>query len=413
MKRYSLVINAFLVSFVAIAPCPSLYAEVLLQSDSVTKFGEKDFSYFFIEAEDFHDDDPGGAGASWLLSSDEAALAITVNDTAMDEAGNLIEPDPGAFASGGESITNVNFNSFASDNAGGEHDIQYLVQFDTPGSYHLYIRHHSPVGPELNRNQNDSFYYPIEFGEAPLQNKANGDDYGILESIEFPDDVDRRGPWVWFAARSTVENSEQDPPIDQNPATFLTYEVTADMVGEPLELEFDHRETGTMLDAFLFLETTSGLPPTSGTGPDGNGFFGANDPVDLEFGLMNLAPNVATDPNDCNTDGLVDIADTLCATADTIDAILTAGNLIKGDGDGNGTVEFADFLKLSSNFGAAGNYQDGNYDLIGGVEFADFLTLSSNFGQSNAAVAAVPEPSAALLAIGIACLPMLARKRRE
>lgn len=388
-------------------------AEVLLQSDSVARFGEKDFAYFFIEAEDFHDNAPTGE-ASFLLSSDEEALAITVNDVDTDpETGELIEPDPGAFASGGESITNVLFNSLASDNDGGLHDIQYQIQFDTPGTYNLYIRHHSPVGPELNRNQNDSFYYPLEFGEDPFQNKANGDDYGILESMEMPGDVARRGPWIWFAARDEVENSEQDPPIDQNPATFAEYQVTQSMVGEALALEFDHRETGVMLDAFLFIETGSGLPPTNGEGPDGLGFFGIGDAVDMEFGLTNLGVGTMSDPNDCNMDGVVDIEDTLCATSDTIGDILAAANLIQGDADGNSKVEFADFLTLSGNFGKPGNYKEGNFDLVGGIEFADFLILSSRFGQSSAATSAVPEPSGVTaLLIGLAVAPWIGRKKR-
>ena len=390
------------------------YGDVLLQSDSRARFGEKDFAYFFIEAEDFHDNDPAFLGASWLLSSSEEAVAMIVNDTDTDpDTGELIEPDPWAYASGDESITNVVFNSTVTNDTGGGHEVQYLVEFDTPGTYYLYIRQHSPVGPELNRNQNDSFYYPIEFGIDPFQNKANGDDYGLLESSEFPGDTARRGPWVWFAARNEVENSEQDPPIDQNPATFLAYEVTSDMVGDTLELEFDHRETGAMLDAFLFIETNSGLPPTNGEGPDGTGFFGVGDLVDIEFGLSNLGTDIGGDPNDCNGDGVVDIEDTLCATSDTIGDILAAANLLQGDADGNGMVDFTDFVALADNFGQEGNYKQGNFDLIGGVEFADFVILSDNFGKSAGAVAAVPEPSGwALILFGVFLVSWTRRDHR-
>lgn len=388
IRRVSVLVTCFVVWLAT----PFLAnSEVLLQSDSRERFGEKDFAYFFIEAEDFHDNAVVGE-ESWILSSHEDALAIIVNDVDVDpDTGELIEPDPWAFASGDESITNVYHNSTVTNDVGGEHDVQYQLQFDTAGIYHLYIRHHSPIGPELNRNQNDSFYYPIEFGEAPLQNKANGDDYGILESIEAPGDVEQRGPWVWFAARDEVENSEQDPPVDQNPSTFLEYEVTSDMVGEPIALEFDHRETGAMLDAFLFLETSSGLPPTSGVGPDGMGFFGVGDLVDIEFGLSNLG-SAGADPNDCNLDGAVDIDDTLCATPESITDVLGTANLIAGDADGNGRVDFLDFLTLAGNFGQEGNYKEGNFDLVGGVQFLDFLTLAGNFGMSSSVAAAVPEP---------------------
>ena len=157
-----------------------------------------------------------------------------------------------------------------------------------------------------------------------------------------------------------------------------------------MELEFDHRETGTMLDAFLFIETSSGLPPTNGAGPDGMGFFGVGDLVDMEFGLANLGTETG-DPNDCNGDGRVNIEDTLCATSDTIEGILASAQLVQGDADGNGMVEFADFLVLSGNFGNEGNYKEGNFDLQGGIEFADFLLLSSNFGKSFGGARAVPE----------------------
>ena len=388
----------------------SSHGDVLQQSESRAQFGEKDFAYFFIEAEDFHDNAVVGE-ESWILSSHEDALAIIVNETDVDpDTGELVEPDPWAYASGDESITNVYHNSTVTNDVGAEHDVQYMLEFDTAGTYYLYIRHHSPVGPELNRNQNDSFYYPIEFGEAPLQNKANGDDYGLLESMEFPEDTARRGPWVWFAAREQVENSEQDPPIDQNPGTFLEYQVTSDMVGEPVALEFDHRETGTMLDAFLFIESNSGLPPTNGAGPDGNGFFGVGDLVDIEFGLSNLG-TASGDPNDCNMDDAVDIEDTLCATADTLSDVLEAAGLTQGDADGNGAVEFADFLVLSGNFGQEGDYKQGNFDLMGGVEFADFLILSGNFGAAAGGVKTVPEPGAMLLWSGVLLLSLLRPSR--
>ena len=89
-------------------------------------------------------------------------------------------------------------------------------------------------------------------------------------------------------------------------------------------------------------------------------------------------------------------------------------NDLGGDFDGNGSVEFADFLVLSSNFGTAvSNYEDGDIDCNGNVEFADFLVLSSNFGNTlNGQAASVPEPSAIALTIP-ALLMLMARKRRS
>ena len=71
----------------------------------------------------------------------------------------------------------------------------------------------------------------------------------------------------------------------------------------------------------------------------------------------------------------------------------------QGDVDGSGTVDFADFLVLSANFGEAiegPGHESGDLDCSGAVDFADFLVMSSSFGQQVGAEA-VPEPSSAAL----------------
>ena len=342
MQPYPVYRGLFVASlcFFCLSLSHTARGDVLLQSDSRATHGEKPFSYFFIEAEDFDSNDPYGFGESWLLSSEEESLFVTVSEEIDPETDEPFELDPGAYASGGESITNALVQSTVTNTEGGGHDVQYLLQFDTAGTYHLYIRQHSPMGPETNRNPNDSFYYPIEFGEEPIQLKANGDDYGLLESMEFPGDTFRRGPWIWFAAREEVFNDEQDPPIDQDPDTFLEFDVTEGMVGETLILDFDHREDGTMLDAFLFIDVNSGLPPTNGEGPDGNGFFGPGDLVDQEFGLLNLGVEPPDNvPGDYNADQLVDAADIDLQAV----AMKTPNeNLDVFDENGDGTIDIDD-----------------------------------------------------------------------
>ena len=85
---------------------------------------------------------------------------------------------------------------------------------------------------------------------------------------------------------------------------------------------------------------------------------------------------------------------------------------LAGDINGSGTVDFADFLILSSNFGTmvAAN-MDGDLDGDGSVAFSDFLILSDNFGTS-AAASAVPEPSGFAL-LGLACLSGGLLRRRQ
>jgi len=79
---------------------------------------------------------------------------------------------------------------------------------------------------------------------------------------------------------------------------------------------------------------------------------------------------------------------------DTSSVYLKTHSALVGDADGNGTVEFGDFLILSSNFGTQGNWPKGDFDGDSDIAFADFLLLSKNFGNSAAAqVANAPEPN--------------------
>jgi hypothetical protein len=87
-----------------------------------------------------------------------------------------------------------------------------------------------------------------------------------------------------------------------------------------------------------------------------------------------------------------------------------------GDLDGNGTVEFADFLVLSANFGqpGGGDHTLGDIDCNGTVEFADFLVLSANFGQAVGAES-VPEPasSVTLCLAGLLIAHLRPRRQRK
>ena len=117
------------------------------------------------------------------------------------------------------------------------------------------------------------------------------------------------------------------------------------------------------------------------------------------------------DPLDCNGDGTVNILDANCTSQGDLDGFLAGLSpaSLRGDTDGNGTVEFADFLVLSGRFGQAGGFTDGDFDGSGTVDFADFLTLSSAFGQgAQGSLSAVPEPSTGgwipAVLVAVACL---------
>lgn len=118
-------------------------------------------------------------------------------------------------------------------------------------------------------------------------------------------------------------------------------------------------------------------------------------------------------PGDCDMDGSVNANDLACVgTVEQRDVVLNQLNTLPGDLDGNGDVSFPDFLTLSQHFGQdLVSYSRGNIDLQGGIDFADFLILSTNFG-SNPGAAAVPEPSAFIVALfGLVCLAEVTRIR--
>lgn len=84
----------------------------------------------------------------------------------------------------------------------------------------------------------------------------------------------------------------------------------------------------------------------------------------------------------------------------------------QGDLDGNGKVEFADFLVLSGNFGNdVASHTEGDIDCNGKVEFADFLVLSGNFGNDVGGAASVPEPSGRTTLLSIGIIAMCCRRR--
>ena len=81
---------------------------------------------------------------------------------------------------------------------------------------------------------------------------------------------------------------------------------------------------------------------------------------------------------------------------DVLANALSQLDILAGDADQNGTVEFNDFLALAGNFGQTDvGYAGGDLNCNGEVEFSDFLTLAGNFGQQS--VASVPEPSAIIM----------------
>ena len=118
---------------------------------------------------------------------------------------------------------------------------------------------------------------------------------------------------------------------------------------------------------------------------------------------------------DCSGNGRLTAKDLDCvATLETRDIVLGALGTVPGDLNGDGSVDFGDFLNLSANFGKSeASYAEGNIDLAGGVDFGDFLALSHAYGtRLDTKVSAVPESSSCgLLGLGL-CVASTLRRRR-
>ncbi len=145
-------------------------------------------------------------------------------------------------------------------------------------------------------------------------------------------------------------------------------------------------------------------------------YSGLNNAFDPGNPQLTISLEAAVDPEptlDLDGNGMINVEDAalLCSATDGAPGeLLAASGILAGDADLNGSVEFADFLVLSTAFGGEGHFGQGDFDCDGQVAFADFLTLSTNFGQT-AEAAAVPEPSSALMfAFGFLGL-LTARKR--
>ena len=87
--------------------------------------------------------------------------------------------------------------------------------------------------------------------------------------------------------------------------------------------------------------------------------------------------------HDCNGDGATDTADLNCVCqVGAVDELLAELDLTPGDFNGDGSVNFNDFLVLAMSFGQSGvGYAGGDANCSGTVDFADFLVLATNFGR--------------------------------
>ena len=98
-----------------------------------------------------------------------------------------------------------------------------------------------------------------------------------------------------------------------------------------------------------------------------------------------------------------------------IDNVVLTQNMIPGDANLDGTVNFTDLLTLAQNYNLSPNamWGQGDFNGDGSVNFSDLLILAQNYGSTGGTVAgaqAVPEPCEGAL-VALAGLGMLRRRK--
>jgi hypothetical protein len=70
-------------------------------------------------------------------------------------------------------------------------------------------------------------------------------------------------------------------------------------------------------------------------------------------------------------------------SADGVTGWTPVGNtLVPGDANGDGVVNFADFVNLSNHYGQFGGWSEGDFNGDWTVNFADFVAMSNHYGMT-------------------------------
>ena len=323
-----------------------------------------------------------------LLASDLTQIATGLRNAAgieLDSDGNLYFQDNGidGFTDANEPESADELNVIAAADIGGE----VVEDFGFPENYIQYRTNEFIGGGDIPPIV---AFQPI--GDPLTGEEGEGPNDIAFSPATFPDYLSN-GVFVTMHGRFSLGGLENE----ENPLIFVNREDNSffHLIGND-ELNVGH------IDGLLTTEDSLYLADISTSG----GFSSRDNDNGAIYRIRSLV--TAAIQADVNEDGVVDELDAglLCGALNGASLEETLGGVgtVPGDFDLNGSVQFADFLILSANFGPldAANYGLGDADCNGVVEFADFLTLSANFGHFRAA--SVPEPNGTwslLLCFGI------------
>lgn len=373
--------------------------------DAIFQTTERAVPYFQAES-----------GITWWSGSDDVADVpkypsevdgvITGNNYTVKLEGEILieESGPIRFLDGVDDFTYLAIDLDRSGTAG-DSDEEVLVN-DNAWTNSLSVGNGGApiVEVDFENIADDGEWLAIEFNMA----EGGGGDHGMLYWDAFDEDdffpLDQGdGVLDIDAAVFMIPDTHLRSPVE--PAQVVSGDAVGTVPGRQAGWEIDVNPADGTADTFTV------------ENPDENIFSTV---VDLDGIVFTVNP--LGEVTDGSSFRIVD-ADAVVGTPtiategwtyDSMSGSLVFGELpagIAGDIDGNGTVEFADFLILSGSFGQVVEPGTlGDIDNDGTVAFADFLILSGNFGE--AAAVAVPEPSGRWL-VGVAVLCAGLRRRRR
>ena len=231
---------------------------------NVVTTGTNTWSYLIVEGEDF----------ATKLNPDENSGFVAVDNSGSRSnlLGSLILGPDTTASQGGALFTQTVF---------GQHidKATYKVQFAIPGTYYLYMRftvfENADPATSGNYLNEDSFFVPPDFGKDPQTdwplaetNAGRTGGYtegccgnaGFLHIWEDGVRVNRSArvegePLYWegnFHWNELKSSEFLNPETQGEPNVRFAYEVTEEMVGQPLDFTISYREGGLTIDLLLF-----------------------------------------------------------------------------------------------------------------------------------------------------------------
>lgn len=416
---------------VALVACVRLVCIGTVEVDADVIVQQLD-EHLVVEAELFEYDDLNDEFYGWIVIDTNEPVEVELHHS---NPGYIEVPPPSSNASEGLAIL---------DQAGGggfTDQLGYALQFETPGTYYLYLRMSAFDLRQIlddNYGNEDSIYLPVEsIDEDPtsehLRASRDGfidfDQMGVLPSAGCRDFEE---PWVIpddecdvDGLRGPIQMEGQyhwQPANWNNGLGHVNYEI--EDTGVTLDFNLASRERGAALDVFVFSQRDDLTPrdldailaelkdPGDPYDFDGDGMLGGGDVDILHAAIVGGDRSIQFD---VNSDGSVNAGDLkfFVEDGDTINSYLGDGNL---DGQFNTSDLVGFFQGGKFEAGTPASFAQGDQNADGVFNTSDLVSMFQSGGFEKGpkpVVATVPEPgSLGLVILGAASLLASGRRRK-